>query len=299
MNVDVGAGLSLRVEDRWTGRGTDRPPVLLLHGFTGSVEAWGKEILKGLEARRRTLAVDLPGHGGSGVPATGGRMTLPSLARSLSRLLDRLGVERATWIGYSMGGRIALGATVLYPGRVDRLVLESASPGLATPEEREVRRKEDEAWARRLETSGLEAFVDDWMARPLFASQRDLPDAVRARERARRMRGSAEGLARTLRETGTGSQPSFWEDLARIASPVLLLTGQRDPKFQAIADAMADRLPDVRRVTVPGAGHAVHLEAPRAWLRAVLEFLEPDAEGGVSGAPRRGVGPSPGPPEGP
>ncbi|HZD06188.1 MAG TPA: alpha/beta fold hydrolase, partial [Longimicrobiales bacterium] len=165
MKVDVGGGLVLRVEDRFKGRGTDRAPVLLLHGFTGSAEAWAEELLEGLAARRRILAVDLPGHGGSDAPTGEGRMTLPSTARGLVGLLDRMGVERASWIGYSMGGRVALGAAVLYPERVDRLVLESASPGLATPEEREARRAQDEARARELESSGLEAFVDRWMAR--------------------------------------------------------------------------------------------------------------------------------------
>jgi 2-succinyl-6-hydroxy-2,4-cyclohexadiene-1-carboxylate synthase len=192
----------------------------------------------------------------------------------LCSLLDRSGVERAVWIGYSMGGRVALGAGVLRPERVDRLVLESASPGLATEAERKERRAVEDEWARALEEEGLARFVERWMALPIFASQRALPSPVRARERARRLRGSREGWLRALRELGTGRQPSFWDDLRDLAAPVLLLTGEKDEKFVALADRMAGRLPDSVGRTVSGVGHAVHLEAPDAWLEAVLTFVE-------------------------
>lgn len=197
-------------------------------------------------------------------------MTLEAVVDDLCGLLDAVGVDRAVWVGYSMGGRVALGAALLRPERVERLVLESASPGLVSSEERSERRALDERRARALETDGLAAFVDRWMTLPIFESQRDLPDGTRARERARRMKeGSVEGWARALRELGTGSQPSFWERLDRVTMPVLLLAGGRDEKFVAIATRMAGAIPLATRVTVPGAGHAVHLEAPRDWLKAV------------------------------
>ncbi|HSR41195.1 MAG TPA: alpha/beta fold hydrolase, partial [Longimicrobiales bacterium] len=180
----------------------------------------------------------------------------------------------AVWIGYSMGGRLALAGGVLRPDRVAALVLESASPGLAGPDERAERRALDEERARTLEEGGLEAWVDAWMSLPLFASQRELPEEVRARERRRRLRSSVEGLAWSLRELGTGSQPSFWDDLPGLDVPVLLLTGARDEKFCDLADAMASKLPRARRATIPGVGHAVHLEAPDAWLEAVGDFLD-------------------------
>lgn len=287
MKVEVGAGLALRLVDRGPDRSGGGPPLLLLHGFTGSVEAWGERVLEGLAVTRRVLAVDLPGHGGSGLPAIGG-LALDAVVRHLVEALDRVGVERPVWIGYSMGGRVALGAAVLRPERVSGLVLESASPGLESEEERTRRRALDEERAAALEADGLEAWVGDWMALPLFASQRELPADVRARERRRRLGNSAEGLARTLRELGTGSQPSFWDDLAGVGVPVLLLTGDRDAKFSRIADAMARRLPMARRAGVPSAGHAVHLEAPRAWLAAVREFLREGVEAGPLGGAGEG-----------
>lgn len=280
--VTLADGVSLHLDDRGEGAGS---PLLLLHGFTGCAEAWGARLLASLASRRRVLAVDLPGHGASSLPPRG-RLSLSALVEDLCGFLDRAGVDRAVWVGYSMGGRVALGAGVLRPERVDALVLESASPGLASAAERRERREQEDEWARALEREGLSNFVERWMGLPLFASQQDLPGRVRALEKARRLEGSREGWLMALRELGASRQPSFWDDLGKVGSPVLLLTGQRDEKFVALADRMAERLPDATRRTVPGAGHAVHLEAPDPWLEAVLAFID-GVPGASTGSTRR------------
>jgi len=273
--IDLRDGLALRVQER--GAEVGGPPALLLHGFTGSVEAWGEPLLDRLAADgRRVLAVDLPGHGRSGVPADPARCAMEAQLDDLEEALDTLGVGRAAWVGYSMGARLALGAAVLRPGRVAALVLESGSPGLATEPERRKRREADEALAARLEADDPDAlarFVDDWMALPLFETQRRLPAEVLARERRRRLGNDPLGLAASLRVFGTGSQPSLWDRLDEVRAPTLLLTGALDAKFEALADRMASRIPQAVRATVPGAGHAVHLERPDAWVERVTGFL--------------------------
>lgn len=269
MKVKVADGLRLRVEER--GRG---PATLLVHGFTGSVEAWGESILDGLVAAgRRVVAVDLPGHGRSDLPAGPRRVTMERLVDDLTAVLDALNLDRADWIGYSMGGRIALGAAVLRPERVDRLVLESASPGLETEKERRARRERDEALARRILDGGIAPFVDEWLALPLFRSRERLPEETRRAERERRLRCDPRGLAAALRGVGTGSQPSFWADLAHLDAPTLLLAGADDPKYQALAEGMAELLPRAEVAVVAEAGHTTHLEAPAEWLRRVGDFL--------------------------
>lgn len=265
------AGADLRAES-WGEEVSGRRPVLLLHGFTGSVEAWGR-VPAHLARRRRVLAVDLPGHGRSPLAPDPREHRMEVVHTRLLRTLDRHGVDEAVWIGYSMGGRVALGAGVRHPERVAALVLEGASPGLETEEARRARRRQDEARARRLEEEGLEAFVDRWMALPIFATQRRLPDEVREAERRRRLRGRAAGLAASLRGLGTGSQPSFWDDLGGLERPVLLLTGSEDRKYEALAARMEGELPGARHRSVQGVGHAVHLEAPERWLAAVEGFL--------------------------
>lgn len=249
------------------GRGA---PLLLIHGFTGSVEAWGEEILSALAARHRVLAVDLIGHGRSSRPRNPSRYALHEILLDLLEVLDGAGADRARWVGYSMGGRVALAAAILHPDRVGSLVLESASPGLATGQERSERRRADEALARRLEEDGIEPFVDAWMALPLFATQRRLPEATLRAARERRLGNDPAALAACLRGLGTGSQPTFWDRLDQVRAPTLLLAGEQDRKFTAIAGRMAEGIPDATLSHVPDAGHTVHLEAPGAWLDAVL-----------------------------
>jgi len=176
-------------------------------------------------------------------------------------------------VGYSMGGRLALAYAVRNPGRVRRLVLESASPGLATEEARATRRDADDALALRLERDGMAAFVDHWESLPLFASQRALPEEVRTRRRAERLRNHPASLAASLRCLGTGNMPSYWGSLPRLGVPVLVLVGGLDRKFTDVGGRMADALPDATLAVVPDAGHTVHLERPEAWLEAVVPFL--------------------------
>lgn len=251
----------------------DGPPILLLHGFTGTAQAWGGAILAGLARHARVLAVDLPGHGrspGGTIPETYG---VPRIVDSLVRLLDDRGIEAADWVGYSMGGRIALAAAVTEPNRVRRLVLESASPGLATEEARRQRRRQDEALARRIEARGLEWFVDHWMALPLFATQRRLPPPVLAEARRRRLEHDPHRLGAVLRGGGTGAQPSYWSALAGVEAPTLILTGALDRKYVRLARRMEATLPRGLHRSVPDVGHTVHLEAPEPWLEEVVPFL--------------------------
>jgi 2-succinyl-6-hydroxy-2,4-cyclohexadiene-1-carboxylate synthase len=277
----------IRLRDRLTLRVVVRgagPPVLLLHGFMGSADSWGDRILSGLARSHRVMAVDLPGHGGSDAPAEPARYALPAVVEDLADLLGELGAPHADWVGYSMGGRVALGAALLAPERVTRLVLEGASAGLESDADRRERRASDEALAARLESEGMEAFLDVWSAQPLLASQRRLPQAVRDAERRRRLQNRPEALAACLRGLGTGVQPSLWNRLTEVRCPVLLVTGEEDEKFTALAQRMAAQLPRSDHVVVPSAGHAVHLEAPETWLEAVTPGLSGSTRSGSEAA---------------
>jgi 2-succinyl-6-hydroxy-2,4-cyclohexadiene-1-carboxylate synthase len=173
-----------------------------------------------------------------------------------------------------MGGRIALAAAVRAPQRVSRLVLESASPGLATEEEQRGRREADERLASRIESDGIEAFVDFWEEQPLFATRKELEESVRDRQRQIRLANRPEALAACLRGLGTGRQPSFWPRLRDLDMPVLVLAGDRDRKFAGIGYRMGSAIPGGSFVLVPGAGHTVHLEQPEKWIGTILAFLQ-------------------------
>jgi 2-succinyl-6-hydroxy-2,4-cyclohexadiene-1-carboxylate synthase len=273
-------GVRLRVATAGSGE-----PLLCLHGFTGSWETWWP-LFAPLASSYRLVMPDLLGHGGSDAPADPTRYGMFETVADLAALMQALGETQFSCLGYSMGGRIALSIACLLGQRIRHLILESASPGLETEEERSQRRASDEALAVRIERDGIAAFVREWEAHPLFASQRRLPQEVQVKQRAIRLRQRPEGLAGSLRGIGTGSQPSWWDHLRTCTVPVMLVTGAWDEKYSAIARRMQSLLPNARHVVVEQAGHAVHLEQPHEYVRIVANFLRtaPDNSTGVAGS---------------
>ena len=260
-------GLSLHVTIEGDG-----PPIVLLHGFTGSADTW-RDLIDRLAGRYRAIAPDLVGHARSDAPAAVERYAIRRAAADLVALLRALGHERAAWLGYSLGGRVALQVAADHPQAVAALLLEGASPGIADDAERGARRASDDALAERIERDGVEAFVDEWEQVPLFASQRDMPAEARAAVRATRLAQRAHGLANSLRGMGAGAQAPLHERLPSIAAPALLLAGSLDERYVAIAEEMAQTLPGATIGVIEGAGHAAHLERPGAFAQAVEDFL--------------------------
>lgn len=247
---------------------------MLLHGFTGAADVWTMP-LAGAGSAVTVVAPDLLGHGRTFATDDPARYAIHNAAADLIEILNHLDIERIVLHGYSMGGRLALFIALRFPERVAALSLESASPGLATPVERAARVAVDEELAQRITNDGVESFVDYWETTPLFRHQAEsVPDIVRYRQRTIRLSQRAAGLAASLRGMGTGSQPSLWEQLGTLRIPVQFMSGQWDAKFEAIANEMALRCPDARRVSIARAGHAIHIEAPDTWWAALVEFID-------------------------
>ena len=260
-------GLELHAEVAGSG-----PPLVLLHGFTGSADTWAG-LTAALAADYTVIAPDLIGHGRSDAPEDVARYRMPRAAADLVALVRRLGHERAAWLGYSLGGRTALQLVTDHPEAAEVLILEGASPGIADDEERAARVRSDEAMAERIERDGAEAFVDTWERVPLFASQLALPAETRAAIRATRTANTATGLANSLRGMGAGAQDPLQDRVAGISVPTLLIAGELDTKYVEIARDMARTMPDATMHAIEGAGHAAHLERPEAFQRPLLEFL--------------------------
>jgi 2-succinyl-6-hydroxy-2,4-cyclohexadiene-1-carboxylate synthase len=261
--------ITLHVEQ--TGAG---PALLLLHGFTGSSATWSWHAAR-FAPHFRVIALDLIGHGSSDAPLDAERYGMERCVEDLLAVLDAVAVARANLLGYSMGGRVALHLAVAAPERISALVLESSSPGIADAAERLARIAADEALADSIEREGLETFVDRWEQLPLFGSQAALPRDIRAQQRAQRLGNQPRGLANSLRGMGAGRQEPLWERLAGLDIPALLIAGELDAKYCAIAYQMAASLPDSQAVIVAGAGHAVHLEQPSTFAQHVIRFLQP------------------------
>ncbi len=232
--------------------------LLALHGFTGSPRSWDF-----LDQREARVVPALLGHAGCDAGPE---------VRSFDDEVDRLAAlapeTGAHVIGYSLGARLALAIALKKPERVSQLTLISCHPGLGAGE-RARRCDADQAWCDVLLTRGLVAFVDAWQAQPLWATQIQLPHAVRQRRQSERLSHTAEGLARSLRTTGLGQMPDYAPQLTELRMPVSLLAGALDEKFSALARQMADRLPHAELTIVEGAGHDLLLERPELVSAAI------------------------------
>jgi 2-succinyl-6-hydroxy-2,4-cyclohexadiene-1-carboxylate synthase len=233
--------------------------VVLVHGFTQTGRSWGP-ISADLARDHEVLLVDAPGHAGSSA--------IRADLRTGAALLGDAGGP-AAYVGYSMGGRLALHLALDRPDLVRALVLLGATAGIEDDDERAARRRADEERAVELEHDGLDVFLDRWLAQPLFAGlPRDAADVDDRR------RNTADGLASSLRLAGTGSQAPRWAELHSLDMPVLVLAGARDERFAALGRRMADAIgTNAVFAAVPAAGHAAHRERPDAFLELLRPFL--------------------------
>jgi 2-succinyl-6-hydroxy-2,4-cyclohexadiene-1-carboxylate synthase len=244
----------------------DGPRLVLVHGFTQTGASF-RHLVPLIGDGRSVCTIDLPGHGRSAAIAA------DSLEDTAALLAQSAG--RATYLGYSLGGRVCLTLALEHPAVVERLILLGAHPGIAGAEDRAARIAADEALAERLVPSNgeegepLEAFLETWLSGPLFAhlteDQRDL---------AARFENTPAGLAASLRATGTGTQRPSLERLHTLTMPVLLVAGANDARFSDLTAEMADAIGENASVAiVPGAGHAAHTEEPEAFAEVVNAFL--------------------------
>lgn len=246
-----------------------------MHGFTQSHASWAP-VAEELPAGE-LLLVDLPGHGES-PPAQG---DLTTAARQLGESCGR-----ASYVGYSLGGRVCLHLALARPDLVERLVLVSTTAGIEDGDARAARQASDEALAARIAAGGdegLAAFLDEWLAGPLFER---LDEKAAGREA--RLVNSAAGLAGSLRHHGTGTQLPLWERLGELSMPLLVVAGGEDPRFVDAARRIAAAAgPQALFAVVPGAGHAVCFEQPAAFARLLADFLagQADRPGGEAPEP--------------
>jgi len=205
------------------------------------------------------VLIDLPGHGESAHIAA-------SIEES-ARLLVATGGS-AVYVGYSLGARITLRALVDHSPKVRGVVSISGTAGLEDESERRARIIADDELAERLAVIGVPAFLDDWLAQPLFA---DLTrDQVGLTER---LGNTTTGLAMSLRHCGQGRQEPLWGDLRTSSRPLLAIAGSLDDKYVALARRLATTTPHGTLTLVPGAGHGTPQAKPHAIVEAILDWL--------------------------
>lgn len=216
------------------------PAVTLLHGFLGSPDDW-----QGFFPGRVMVPVDwLPRL----VAAANSPYPLATLAADLNRSLPD--DEDRTLIGYSMGGRIAL-HMLTGPGRDrwERAIIVSASPGLASDEDRSARYAADLKWAERLRHDDWDAVLADWQALPVFD---DEPQGAldQSAQKARR-----EDWATAMAAGSVGLQSDLFPQLKNVEAPILWLAGERDAKYMSAGLRCASVSSTFAFEAIPSAGH--------------------------------------------
>jgi pimeloyl-ACP methyl ester carboxylesterase len=243
---------SVRIHYDVHGDPTDRPPLLLSHGFSASGQMWDRNV-GGLLGDRDVITWDVRGHARSDSPADPAEYGVENSVEDMLSLLDILEVPRAVLGGMSLGGYLSLAFHARYPERVAALILVDTGPGFRRDESRERWNAFAERTAAALERDGLAAL----RASPEVEKHHDVI-----------------GLAHTARLVMAQRDGHVIDSLERIAVPTLVVVGGLDTDFLPAADYMAAKIPGARKIVLAGAGHAANIEAADAFNAVVREFLE-------------------------
>jgi 3-oxoadipate enol-lactonase len=237
------------------------PPVVLLHPFPFARGIWSG-LTDVLATRYRVIAVDARGFGETPLGEKG--YAIDDLADDLAELLDELGVARAAVLGMSMGGYTALAFAVRHPGRLGALILADTYAGADSAETRQAR----DGAIGRIRATGSGPYLDGSLPRLLSPSaSAELVSFLRARAETRA--ASLIAGIEALRD-----RPDRTGELGAIHVPTLAIRGSDDQVTLATdMQQMAGAIARATFVSIPGAGHLSHVEAPAAFERAVMSFL--------------------------
>jgi pimeloyl-ACP methyl ester carboxylesterase len=258
--------------------GGSGPVLLLIHGMAGNCENW-RAVIEPLSRAHTVIAPDLPGHGES-APG-GGDYSLGSLAAGLRDLLLTLGHDRATLVGHSLGGGIAMQFTYQFPEMVERLVLVS-SGGLG-PEVSLILRAAALPGADLFiaATAGVGQRVGSALGRGLVAlglhPSADVAEVARGYASLSEPERRSAFLATLRSVVGTGGQRVAAGDRLYLAEalPLLIVWGSRDPIIPAgHGEDAHEALAGSRLEIFDGVGHLPQLEAPERFIAVLERFLE-------------------------
>src|SRR5215207_1959130 len=221
----MSSGPALAHDDRGSGRA-----IVLIHGHPFNRGMWAPQ-LDSLAGDFRVVAPDLPGYGAS--PQRGARITMRELADAVLELVDELGIARATVVGLSMGGLVAMELALARPDRVDGLVLAATTAAPVTPEEAQERR-------------GLAADIEE-------------NGVLGAAAAALRGRAERPDYSRLLSDLRVPSLVVAGDADSYAPAPV--------------TDQLVASLPAPEVVRLPGVGHLPNLEAPERFDAALRAFV--------------------------
>jgi 3-oxoadipate enol-lactonase len=251
-----GAKLNVRVE------GPEGAPVVVLaHSLGGSIGLWDETAAE-LAKRYRVIRYDARGHGGSGAPS--GDYSVEIMARDALAVMDALGVQKANFVGLSMGGMIGMWLAAHRPERIEKLVLANTTAHIPATEMLN-------GWIVKARAEGhrdlAQPIVTGWL-------HQGFKDASPGRTQA-----LVDAMANMTTDGFAGSvavlrDSDRREDLAKITAPTLVIAGVEDgPRGDAAAQALADGIKGATRANLPAAARLSPAENPAAFAKAVTDFV--------------------------
>jgi pimeloyl-ACP methyl ester carboxylesterase len=247
------------------------PPLVLLHPFPANHDFW-KPAAQALISRYRLILPDLRGHGDSGVGE--GSATMQKQAEDLARVLDDAQVERAPFVGVSVGGYVLFEFWRRYSSRVQALVLCNTKAQADGPEARAARLQA----AAEVTERGTEPFFESMLPKLIGKTTRSTrPDLVEGALRMMR-KMSPQDVASVQR--GMAERPDSVETLKTINAPTLILNGDEDILTgPAEAELMRRNIRGSRMNVIPKAGHYSPWEQPEEIGKLLRQFLDRAREG--------------------
>jgi 3-oxoadipate enol-lactonase len=244
-----------------TGEG---PSLVLIHGSPLDARMWDQQI-NAFAMRHQVVRYDVRGYGRSSPPDDAPYRHEDDLAA----LLGLLGIDRASVVGLSMGGRLAVDFALTYPSAVSALILAGSSlSGFPWTEDVNSLSAEISTAARR---DGMPAARRIMLGRHWFQPVRR---TMMVRRQLERMINDYSGWHWLHEDPMIPPQPPAFARLEAIAVPALCLVGEHDHlDIHQVAAELTGRIPGTKRVTFPGVGHILNMEHPEAFNRAVIAFL--------------------------
>jgi pimeloyl-ACP methyl ester carboxylesterase len=250
------------------------PALVLIHGFASSTLVWSKVFVKLAEAGYRVIASDLLGYGYSAKPRNG-EYTIAGQAKLLTRLLDKLGIPRAIFVGSSYGGAVAATCALDYPDRVEKLILVGTV-------------NDNRPLAFRLMRLFGSPLFGDVVSPLLIGSRRLLRRRMKqvydrhewviderrvdARHLPLRAAGTQRAIIRTVR---SWDAEHISRDAHLITQPTLLLWGENDQEIPlADGERLHADIPNSRLKVFLECGHLPHEEYPEAFTNVVIDFCK-------------------------
>ncbi len=261
-------GVNLYYEEEGAGE-----PLVFVHEFAGDHRSWHPQV-RFFSRRYRTIAFNARGYPPSDVPEGAEAYSQDRAAEDIRGVLDALKIPKAHVCGLSMGGYATLHFGLKHPDRALSLVVAGAGYGSA-PGEREKFLRDSEAVVKRFEDDGMAKTADFYAKGPTRVQLMD-KDPHSWREFHRQLaEGSARGHALTQRgvQLRRPSIMDLGERMEKLEVPTLIMTGDEDDPCLEPAIFMKRKIPTSGLVVLPKSGHAINLEEPEAFNRAVLDFL--------------------------